>query len=152
MKVSAGLLVFRQRASGPEVLLVHPGGPYWSRRDDGFWTVPKGEVEPGEDLTVAAVREFHEETGFAAAGDLISLGSVRQKSGKVVHAWACLGDFDPRELRSNTFRMEWPPKSGRETEFPEIDRGDYFDLATARIKLLPAQIPFLEELERSLSL
>ena len=144
--MSAGLLMFRRRPEGPQVLLVHPGGPHWAKKDDGVWSIPKGEVDPGEDLLATAKREFEEETGSAPAGQFIRLKPVRQKSGKVVHAWAVEGDLDTTAIRSNTCRLEWPPKSGKQIEIPEIDRAEFFDLATAKTKLNPAQVSLLDEL------
>ena len=146
-KTSAGLLLFRETSGGLEVLLVHPGGPFWSRKDDGAWSLPKGEFEAGEDPLAAARREFEEETGAAADGEAIPLGSLRQPGGKTVHAWAVRGDFDPDLLRSNTFLREWPPKSGRMREFPEVDRAGWFPLETARRKILKGQAGFLDRLE-----
>jgi predicted NUDIX family NTP pyrophosphohydrolase len=150
-KRSAGILLYRTRDDGgTEFLLVHPGGPYWAKRDDGAWSIPKGGIEAEEDSREAALRELDEELGSGApeleAGELIDLGSIRQRAGKVVDAWAAEGDFDPSALDSNTFEMEWPPKSGREVEFPEVDRADWFELEAARRKLLPAQGEFLDRL------
>jgi predicted NUDIX family NTP pyrophosphohydrolase len=150
-KVSAGLLLYRIRAGRPEVLLAHPGGPLWKQKDAGVWSIPKGEVAAGEDLLAAARREFLEETGIAPAGPFFPLGSVRQKSGKQVHAWAVLGDCDPTAIRSNDFELEWPPRSGKLRRFPEIDRAEFFDLPTARQKLVAAQAAFIGLLERALS-
>ena len=144
-EISAGLLAFRRRPAC-EVLLAHPGGPYWARKDDGAWTIPKGLVEPGAELLATAQREFTEETGLVAAGPFIALAPVRQKSGKVVHAFALEADFDLAGFRSLTFELEWPPKSGRRQFFPEVDRIAYFDLVTARRKILSYQLPFLDEL------
>jgi predicted NUDIX family NTP pyrophosphohydrolase len=144
---SAGLLLYRFRDGAVEVLLAHPGGPFWARRDLGSWSVPKGEVDPGEDLRSAALREFTEETGSAPPpGELLGLGSVRQAAGKVVHAWAVPGDFDPESLASNSFTAEWPPRSGRTVEFPEIDRVAWFAPEVAREKLNPAQAAFVDRL------
>jgi predicted NUDIX family NTP pyrophosphohydrolase len=144
---SAGILLHRRGAAGVEVLLVHPGGPFWAKKDAGAWSIPKGEHEEGEDARACALREFEEETGSAPApGELSDLGTVRQKSGKVVQAWALAGDLDPETLRSNTFEMEWPPRSGRRLEFPEIDRAAWFGLAEAREKINPAQAAFLDRL------
>jgi predicted NUDIX family NTP pyrophosphohydrolase len=143
---SAGLLLFRERASGLEVLLVHPGGPWFARRDAGAWSIPKGEVEAGEDLLDAARRELHEETGFSAEGDAIPLGTIRQKGGKVVHAWAVRGDADPGRLASNTFELEWPRGSGRRRKFPEVDRAAWFAPDEARRRLLAEQVPLLDRL------
>ena len=146
-KTSAGLLLFRETSGGLEVLLVHPGGPFWSRKDDGAWSLPKGEFEEGEDPLAAARREFAEETGTAADGEAIPLGSLKQPGGKTVHAWAVRGDFDPDLLRSNTFLLEWPPKSGRMREFPEVDRAGWFPVAIAMRKILKGQAGFLERLQ-----
>jgi predicted NUDIX family NTP pyrophosphohydrolase len=138
-KVSAGVLVYRRTAGQLEVLLAHPGGPIFRRRDAGAWTIPKGEIEPGEEPLAAARRELLEETGFAFEGPFTPLGTVKQKNGKVVHAFACEGSVEPDRLASNLFRMEWPPRSGRFAEFPELDRAAYFDVETARLKLNEAQ-------------
>jgi predicted NUDIX family NTP pyrophosphohydrolase len=145
--ISAGLLAFRRRAE-IEVLLAHPGGPFWAKKDDGVWTIPKGLAEPGADPLATARREFTEETGFVAAGELTYLTPVKQKSGKVVHAWAFEADFDLRKFTSNTFEIEWPPKSGKRKSFPEIDRVAYFALPLALTKILPYQQPLLVELRR----
>lgn len=148
--LSAGLLLYRRRNGRLQVLLVHPGGPFFKNKDHGAWSIPKGLVEPGEELLTAAMREFEEEIGIEPAGTFLPLTPVKQKSGKIVHAWACPGDFDPTNVSSNTCLLEWPPKSGRHVEFPEIDRAEFFDLESARQKIIPAQIPFLAELERQL--
>src|ERR1043165_3534492 len=145
-EVRAGSLPYRQRGE-LEVLLAHPGGPYWAKKDAGAWSIPKGLVDPGEELLAAALREFREETGFAAHEPFIPLESVRQKSGKVVHAFACKGDFDPDRLVCNSFEIEWPPRSGKRRSFPEIDRVAWFGLEEAREKILGYQLPWLEELE-----
>jgi predicted NUDIX family NTP pyrophosphohydrolase len=145
-RVSAGLLLYRRRGGRLEVLLAHPGGPMWQKRDDGAWTIPKGEVREGEALLAAAKREFAEEMGFAPEGEMLELTPVRQKGGKVVHAWAVEGDCDPAGIRSNTCRVEWPPKSGKWMTVPEVDRAEFFDIETARGKINPAQAAFLEEL------
>lgn len=146
-KRSAGLLLFRQRpGQEPEVLLVHPGGPYFTRKDAGAWTIPKGEPHPGEELETTARREVWEETGWKAEGPCLPLGSVRQRGGKEVHAFALAADLDPQELRSNTFSLEWPPRSGRQVDFPEIDRAAYFSLTEARGKMNAAQTAFLDAL------
>jgi predicted NUDIX family NTP pyrophosphohydrolase len=151
-RTSAGILLWRRGSAGVEVLLGHPGGPYFARKDAGDWTVLKGEVEPGEDLFDVARREFAEETGSAAPdGDAIELGEIRQKSGKRVLAWALEGDLDPEAAVSNTFEMEWPPRSGRRQSFPEIDRVGWFGLDQARTKIKGAQSPFLDRLEQVLS-
>ena len=144
---SAGILLYRRRNGALEVLLAHPGGPFWARRDDGAWTIPKGLVDSGETDENAARREFNEELGAEATGPLIPLGSVRQRGGKEVEAFALEGDFDPAALRSNTFETEWPPRSGRKETFPEVDRAAWMDLATARQKILAAQRPLLDRLE-----
>jgi predicted NUDIX family NTP pyrophosphohydrolase len=143
---SAGILLYR--LPGPEVLLVHMGGPYWARRDAGAWSIPKGEYAPeGEDALACALREFEEETGSALApGELVALGEVRQKGGKAVAAWAAEGDLDAGAIRSNTFELEWPPCSGRRQEFPEVDRAEWFGLEEARGKLILAQAAFLDRL------
>ncbi len=146
-KTSAGLLLVRVRESRLEVLLAHPGGPFFAKKDEGAWTIPKGELEPGEDELAAARREFEEETGVRPEGPFAKLETVRQKGGKVVHAWACLGDCDPEAIESNTFTLEWPPRSGRRREFPEIDRAAFFPLDEARRKLNAAQCRWLDEVE-----
>jgi predicted NUDIX family NTP pyrophosphohydrolase len=148
-RVSAGLLLFRRRG-GLEVLLAHPGGPYWQNKDEGAWTVPKGEIEAGEVELAAARREFAEETGYLPQGGVLSLGSARQPGGKLVHVWALADDWDPAQLRSNTFSMEWPPKSGRSQVFPEIDRVGWFALDEARRKILEGQVVFLDRLKAAL--
>lgn len=149
-KHSAGVLLFRSAGYGsPEFLLVHPGGPYWAKRDLGAWSIPKGQIEDGENPRDCALREMEEELGTLpplVPEELITLGSVRQRAGKVVEAWAGEGDFDPSGLASNTFALEWPPHSGREQEFPEVDRAEWFDLAEARRRILPAQAEFLDRL------
>ncbi|HMK78542.1 MAG TPA: NUDIX domain-containing protein [Xanthobacteraceae bacterium] len=144
-EVSAGLLVYRQ-THAIEVLLAHPGGPFWAKKDAAAWTIPKGLVDPGEELLAAARREFTEETGFVAQAPFSPLAPVKQKSGKIVHAFACTGDFDPAGLTSNTFETEWPPRSGRRRSFPEIDRVAWFALAAAREKILAYQLPLLDQL------
>jgi predicted NUDIX family NTP pyrophosphohydrolase len=144
---SAGILLFRRRDEGIEVLLVHPGGPFWARKDAGAWSLPKGEIGEGEDPRAGARREFEEETSTPApAGELLELGEVRQRAGKVVQAWAVEGDLDAEAIVSNTFEMEWPPRSGRRQEFPEVDRAAWFDPGEARVRLLPAQVPFVDRL------
>jgi predicted NUDIX family NTP pyrophosphohydrolase len=148
--VSAGLLAFR-RVNALQILLAHPGGPFWAKKDDGVWTIPKGLAEPGADLFATAQREFTEETNFTAAGEFIALAPVKQKSGKIVHAWAFEADFDLSSFASNTFEMEWPPKSGRRESFSEIDRVGYFALPTAMSKILTYQQPLLRELEQRLA-
>ncbi len=149
-EISAGILPFRRRGA-LEVLLAHPGGPYWAKKDAGAWTIPKGLADPGEDLLATAQREFTEETGFVAREPLIPLAPVKQKSGKTVHGFACEGDFDPAALVCNTFEIEWPPKSRKRKSFPEIDRVAWFGLAEAREKILTYQRPFLDELEALLA-
>ena len=144
---SAGILLYRRRRGAVEVLLVHPGGPLWARRDAGVWSIPKGEVGEGEDPLAVARREFEEETGHPAPEDgLLALGEVRQRGGKVVAAWAAEGDLDPAALTSNRFSLEWPPRSGLRREFPEVDRAGWFDPATAREKLLAAQAELVHRL------
>lgn len=147
-KISAGLLMYRLRGDRMEVLLVHPGGPFWMKKDAGVWSLPKGEIDTGEDALQAAQREFEEETGIRPQGEFIALGEVKQKSGKVVRAWAFEGDCDPASLKSNTFLMEWPPHSGKKQEFPEIDRAEFLALEEARKKINPAQVALLDALER----
>jgi predicted NUDIX family NTP pyrophosphohydrolase len=143
-KISAGLLAFRRR-SELEVLLAHPGGPFWAKRDDGAWTIPKGLTEPGIDLLATAQREFTEETNLVAGSEFVPLAPVNQKNGKAVYAWAFEADFDLASFASNTFEIEWPPKSGKKQSFPEIDRIAYFTLPTAMIKIIPYQRPLLRE-------
>lgn len=144
---SAGLLLFRRTPRGLEVFLAHPGGPFWRNRDVGAWTIPKGKAEEGEDLLAAARRELEEETGIHVAEPVLSLGAIRQKAGKVVHAWAVERDADPRAITSNIATAEWPRRSGRTIEFPEVDRCAWFDLATARTKMNPAQAELLDRLQ-----
>lgn len=148
-KRSAGLLMYRYRNSTLEVFLVHPGGPFWAKKDLGAWSIPKGEYATDEDPLAAARREFAEETGFQAAGDFMELGEAKQSSGKIISAWAFEGDCDSRSLRSNTFEMEWPPRSGRKMEFPEVDRGSWYSIEEARKHLLPGQLVFLDRLLRN---
>jgi predicted NUDIX family NTP pyrophosphohydrolase len=144
---SAGIVLYRAGDGGPEVLLVHPGGPFWAKKDLGAWSIPKGEYEPGEDPQACALREFEEETGTALpAQALVELGAVVQKAGKEVTAWAARGDLDPATVRSNSFTMQWPPRSGREQEFPEIDRAEWFTIEAARSKLVSAQVELLDRL------
>ena len=145
-RLSAGLLMYRIK-DGLEVLLAHPGGPYVVNKDDGNWSIPKGEPEPDEDLLLTAQREFEEETGLKPTGPFIPLKPIQQKGGKIVHAWAFEGDCDLAASKSNTFIMEWPPHSGRQMEFPEIDRAEFFDLDTARKKIKAGQEKLIEELE-----
>ncbi|UCG97883.1 MAG: NUDIX domain-containing protein [Burkholderiales bacterium] len=143
-KASAGLLLYRHAAAGVEVMLVHPGGPYWARKDAGAWSIPKGEIEPGEEPLAAARREFEEETGASVDGDFLPLQPVKLRSGKVIHAWAVQAEFDPAALRSNLFSMEWPPRSGEQREFPEADRAAWFGIDKARIKIHPGQAPLID--------
>lgn len=152
-KESAGVLLFRNRAE-PEILLIHPGGPYWSKKDLGAWSIPKGEPDPGEERRQCALREMGEELGPAApqlsTSELIELGSIRQKGGKVVHAWAAEGQFDPARLDSNSFEFEWPPRSGQKREFPEADRAEWFAPGEARRRINPAQVELLDRLLEAL--
>jgi predicted NUDIX family NTP pyrophosphohydrolase len=148
---SAGLLMYRRRDGLLEVLLVHPGGPFWARRDEGAWTFPKGEYDAeAEDALDAARREFTEETGFAPGSGHMPLGDVRQRSGKLVSAWAFEGDCDPAALASNHFELEWPPRSGRIRRYPEADRAAWFGAAEARVRILPGLVAFIDRLEASL--
>jgi predicted NUDIX family NTP pyrophosphohydrolase len=147
-KNSAGLLMYRRRGGILQVFLVHPGGPYWAKKDLGSWSIPKGEFPPEEEPFQAARREFEEETGFpAAAGHFRPLTPIRQPSGKMVHAWAFEGDCDPSAIKSNLFSMEWPPRSGKYQEFPEVDRAEWFTIETAKDKILKGQVGFLDELQ-----
>jgi len=146
-KVSAGLLMYRRRDGELQVFLAHPGGPFFARKDAGAWTIPKGEIEPGDDAVTTARREFAEEIGLEAPHVLLPLGSIRQKGGKVVHAWAFEGECeDERPVQSNTFTMQWPPGSGRMQQFPEVDRAQFFDLAAARVKIIGAQAELIDRL------
>jgi predicted NUDIX family NTP pyrophosphohydrolase len=146
-RTSAGILLYRLRPAGPEVLLGHMGGPFWARKDDGAWSIPKGEHGPDEEPLAVARREFEEELGSPVPADeLVPLGDVRVTSGKVLTVWAAEGDLDASATRSNTFELEWPPRSGRVQEFPEIDRADWFGLDAARPKLVKGQVPFLDRL------
>jgi predicted NUDIX family NTP pyrophosphohydrolase len=149
-KRSAGLLVYRRRKGALEVFLVHPGGPFWAKKDRGAWTIPKGEYAEDEGPLDAAIREFEEETGFAIHGKFAELGTVTQVSGKIVSAWACEGDLDAEKLISNSCEVEWPPRSGRKITIPEVDRGGWFSLEEAKARILPAQQPFLERLAKLL--
>jgi len=150
-KQSAGILLWRRRGGAIEVLLVHPGGPFWAKKDAGAWSIPKGEFAAGEDPRAAALREFEEETGFGVAGELVPLKPLRQPGGKLVHAFALAGDCDANKIRSNNFSMEWPPRSGKRQEFPEVDRAGWFDLTEARKKMLRGQTGFLDELGEMLA-
>ena len=147
-RVSAGLLMYRIHDGELQMLLAHPGGPYFKNKNELAWTIPKGEIEQGEDLLEAAKREFKEETGVTPTGPFTALTPIKQKGGKVVHAWAFEGDCDPGAIASNSFTIEWPPKSGRHMEFPEIDRADFFDVAAAKRKIKAGQEALIEELER----
>ena len=144
-KISAGLLMYRLREGELEFLLAHPGGPFWKSRDAGAWTIPKGEIQEGEEPLLAAKREFEEEIGLKPEGNFIELKPITQKGGKVVHAWAFEGDFDTRRIRSNTFQMEWPPRSGKYETCPEVDRACFFRMPEAKRKINSAQVAFLEE-------
>ena len=150
VKKSAGLVIYRHKAGMLEIFLVHPGGPFWSKKDAGVWSIPKGEFEEEEDPIEAALREFTEETGVKITGDLIALDALRQPGGKTVYAWAIAGNFDPAVIKSNTFSMEWPPKSGRVKEFPEVDRAGWFSIEEAMIKILKGQQGFIIQLEEKL--
>src|SRR6188472_2537332 len=148
-KRSAGVLVFRREGGATEFLLVHPGGPFWAKKDAGAWSIPKGQIEEDEEPRACAVRELEEELGAAPELDpeeLIGLGSIKQRAGKVVEAWAAEAEFHPEALASNTFSMEWPPRSGKQQEFPEVDRAEWFDLPEARRRIIAGQAPFLDEL------
>ena len=146
-KRSAGILMFRRRGARIEVLLVHLGGPFWAKKDLGAWSIPKGEYEDGEDPLEAARREFQEETGTPVSGDFIELAEIRQAGGKLVKAWAVEGDLDAARIRSNTFTMEWPPRSGKMREFPEVDRAEWFPVDVAREKILTGQAALLDQLQ-----
>jgi predicted NUDIX family NTP pyrophosphohydrolase len=155
-KQSAGILLYRRSErrpgeSGLEVFLVHPGGPFWAKKDLGAWSIPKGEYAESEDPLAAARREFHEETGFAVEGDFVDLGTIRQAGGKLVSAWAIECDCDPAKLTSNLFEMQWPPRSGRMKQFPEVDRGAWFNLPEARERVLASQKPILDRLVEKVS-
>lgn len=151
-KRSAGLLLYRLTDSGPQVFLVHPGGPFWTKKDDGAWSIPKGEIDEDEEPLTAARREFQEETGLCPTGEAVPLGTFRQPSGKQVTAFAVEGDLDPAAVTSNTFTMQWPPRSGRLREFPEIDRAGWFDPEEAKRKILRGQVPILDALWKGLAL
>ena len=151
-KRSAGILLYRRRGEQVEVLLVHPGGPFWAKKDLGVWSIPKGEYEQGDDPLQTALRELEEETGHRlAATDLLELGAIRQRSGKVLTAWAAPGDLDPAAITSNTFTIEWPPRSGTQREFPEVDRAGWFDVPMARDKVLAAQAELIDRLLSALA-
>jgi predicted NUDIX family NTP pyrophosphohydrolase len=149
-RASAGVLLYRIRDGTLEVLLVHPGGPFWAGKDAGAWSIPKGELEEGDDALTTARREFEEETGMPLTGELVPLTPLKQPSGKLVHAWAAAGDMDASSITSNKFLMEWPPRSGKQQEFPEIDRGEWFTIAAAKEKILAGQRGFIEELQQRL--
>ena len=146
-QVSAGLLMYRKSGSSVEIFLVHPGGPFWAKKEEGVWSIPKGLVDPGEDKLEAAKREFVEETSIIPSGPFLELGQIRQKSGKQVYAWAFAGNCDPPSIKSNTFTLEWPPRSGRMSEFPEVDRGGFFAIADALRKINPQQAEFVNRLK-----
>ena len=149
-KISAGILLFRRKKDHPEVLLVHPGGPFWKNKDEGSWTIPKGETNDGEALLPAAIREFQEETGILLSGDFIELTPVKQKSGKLVYAWALEGDIIADEIKSNNFEIEWPTRSGKIQSLPEIDKAAWYDVKTAKEKINAAQAALLDELNELL--
>jgi predicted NUDIX family NTP pyrophosphohydrolase len=149
-KISAGILMYRVQENVLHVFLAHPGGPYWTNKDIGAWSVPKGLPGHEEDLLSAAKREFEEETGFRTSGSFVPLTPVKQKSGKVIHAWAVEGECNPAEFRSNLFSMEWPPRSGKQMEFPEIDRAEWFEIAEAKKRIQPGQLPLLLELQEKI--
>ncbi|HEX7812725.1 MAG TPA: NUDIX domain-containing protein [Burkholderiales bacterium] len=150
-KLSAGILLYRIRSGALEVLLVHPGGPFWAKKDTGAWSIPKGEFEDGADPLETAKREFLEETGSPVRGKFVALVPLKQKSGKIIYAWAVEGNLDASTIVSNTFSMDWPPRSGKQREFPEVDRGEWFTIPAAREKLQEGQLGFLDELERLLT-
>ena len=150
-KQSAGILLYRIKSNDLEVFLVHPGGPFWAKKDEGAWSIPKGEFEDEEDPLAAAKREFEEETGLKISGEFIELHPVKQKSGKMVYAWAVEGDVDPLKIKSNEFEIEWPPKSGKMKSFPEIDKAAWFNLTEAKKKIITAQTGLIKELENKSS-
>ena len=145
-KRSAGILLYKHAGDDFRVLLVHPGGPFWAKKDAGAWSIPKGEYGEGEDAFAVAVREFEEETGMRPMGEFRALGEVKQTGGKIVTAWALEGEFDPALLKSTRFELEWPPRSGRRQSFPEVDRAEWFELDEARKKILPSQLAFIDRL------
>ena len=149
-KKTAGLLLYRIRDAAVEVFLVHPGGPFWVKKDEGAWSIPKGEFADDEQPLSAATREFQEETGFSMEGNFMALAPLKQRSGKLVYAWALEGDCDAGAIKSNLFSMEWPPRSGKRQEYPEVDRASWFTLESAKRKIVPGQIAFLEELQQML--
>ena len=150
IKQSAGLLMYRKRGEVLQVLLVHPGGPFWAKKDLGAWSIPKGEFGEDEDALKAARREFEEETGFLPTGQFVRLGVIKQPNSKLIHAWAFEGDLDARKIKSNKFSIEWPPQSGKQKEFPEVDRAEWFAVDTAREKIIMGQVSFIDELQRVL--
>ena len=150
-KNSAGLLMYRVRNNQLEVLLVHLGGPFWARKDKGAWFIPKGEIEPGEDEFAAAKREFQEETGIESRGEFTALGTIKHKGGKIVHAWAFEGDCDPSSVRSNTFTLEWPPRSGKRQEFPEVDKAQFLSVEQAQAKMSPGEFELVDRLQNILT-
>lgn len=150
-RTSAGILMYRRRHDAIEVLLVHPGGPFWKNKDAGAWSIPKGEQNADEDLLMTAKREFAEEIGTAPTGEFIQLTPIKQKAGKIVHAWAVAGDVDTAAIHSNTMRVQWSPRSGKWIQIPEVDRAEFFDVATAKTKINPAQAAFIDELIEKLS-
>lgn len=147
VKKSAGLLIYRVQSQMVEVMLVHPGGPFWTKKDAGAWSIPKGELEENEDPLTAAIRELEEETGIQVSGNFIALQPIKQKSGKWVHAWAIEKDLELQSIRSNTFEMEWPPRSGNKQRFPEVDKAEWFSIEIARKKIIASQIGLLAQLE-----
>ncbi len=147
-KMSAGILLFCFKNMHPEILLFHPGGPYWAKKDAGVWSIPKGELNENEEPIQAAERELREETGIEIKGRLMKLTPIKQKNNKIVFAWALEQDFNPLDLKSNLFEMEWPPNSGDKKKFPEMDKGLWYTIEEAKVKILPAQLPFIEELEK----
>jgi predicted NUDIX family NTP pyrophosphohydrolase len=149
-KISAGIVLFRFQNRALQVFLVHPGGPFWAKKDLGAWSIPKGLLDQDEDTLAAAQREFREETGFTVSGNFLHLKPAKQKSGKVIHAWAVEGDCNPTEMKSNTFSLEWPPRSGKQEEFPEVDRAAWFDIKEAKERIIPGQLGLLEELQKEL--
>jgi predicted NUDIX family NTP pyrophosphohydrolase len=149
-KQSAGLLMYRKQGEAVQVLLVHPGGPFWAKKDIGSWSIPKGEFSQEEDVLKAARREFEEETGFLPTGKFVRLGAIKQSSGKLIHAWAFEGELDAKKITSNTFSLEWPPQSGKQQEFPEVDRAEWFTIEAARERILKGQVEFIDELLRIL--
>ncbi len=150
VKTSAGILLFRKRPGGAQVMLVHPGGPFWMKKDEGAWSIPKGLADEGEDLLTAAKREFFEETGASISGELIDLGAHKQAGGKTIVAWGCENDFDPASLKSNTFTMEWPPRSGKTAEFAEVDKAAWYSLDQALTKVTKGQRPIVAALAKQL--